>query len=296
MKDILSLIKNSGLRYDSDGDAKNFSGYKGGGKLKYIVYPETLEDLEKISGIVRRSGVPFYVLGGGFNTLIKDGGYFGLTISTKRLKGISAKGNTLICGGGEFLPKAAAFAAKSGLGGLEALGGIPSTIGGAVYMNAGAFGSQTADTLLWADCFDINEGVSIRLSKEEIPFAYRNSGGVFDGKIIYSAAFGLSESAGAAQKTEAYIKERLDNQPREPSLGCAFKNPDLYPAGYLIDSVGLKGFRHGGAAISEKHANFIVNTGEGTASDYFWLMDLAKAMVYGEYMIELQPEIKIIGQ
>lgn len=295
MKDIRMLITQSKIACTADAQGKSFSAYRAGGKLKHVVFPASTDELALISGIIAETGTPYTVLGAGTNYLIVDTGYGGLVISTQKLIGISLSENFITSAAGESLPKLALYAARKKLGGMEPVGGIPSSVGGAVFMNAGAFGTEIKDALVCADCFDITTGKIRRLDSEDIPFGYRNSGGVFDNLIICSAKFRLTPTETAKSKLEFYIKERTDRQPKEPSLGCVFKNPPAFAAGYLIESVGLKGYRIGGAAISTKHANFIVNLGDGTAADYLALMELAKAMVYNEYKIQLEPEIRILG-
>lgn len=294
MVDLVSLIKDSGIPYKLDVEAKNCTSYRGGGRLQYVVYPTSSAHLSALSGIINKSCCRYFVMGAGTNCLIKDGGYSGLVICTARLGGVAHNNCIITCGGGLPLPKAVALAAQHNLGGINALAGLPCSVGGAIYMNAGSFGTQISDVLDCVDCCSLITGECRRLQANSIPFTYRSSGGVLDNSIIYSATLRLAQN-NSGNPPSYYIQERASKQPKEPSLGCVFTNPPTLSAGYLIDKVGLKGYRIGGAAISEKHANFIVNKGGGTAGDYIALMQLAKAMVYNEFKIELQQEIKILG-
>jgi len=295
MKDLRLLITESKLSYATNGKAEHFSSYRGGGNLRHIVTPVSAGELEKIADIIHCTGTPYAVLGTGTNCLIKDSGYEGLVICTANLKGITTNGDCITCGSGETLPKLALYAAKRNLGGLEPLTGIPSSVGGAIFMNAGAYGTEIKDLLESIDCYDIAAKTLRHITAKNIPFAYRSSGDIFQNSVICSATFRLIPNTEVKQKTVLFAKERRQKQPNEPSLGCVFQNPIPLSAGYMIESVGLKGRLIGGAAISEKHANFIVNKGGGTAADYIALMELARAMVYNQFKIELIPEIKILG-
>lgn len=294
MVELEALIKSSGMPYKLGAEAKNCTSYRGGGRLQYVVYPASGVHLAALAGIISKSGCGYFVMGAGTNCLIKDGGYGGLVICTAKLGGIVYNNSTLTCGGGLPLPKAVALAAQHNLDGINALAGLPCSVGGAIYMNAGSFGTQISDVLEYVDCCNLKTGECSRLQADSIPFTYRSSGGVLDNSVVYGASLRLMPHSNG-NPPDYYIKERAAKQPKEPSLGCVFTNPPTLSAGYLIDKVGLKGYRIGGAAISEKHANFIVNKGGGTASDYIALMQLAKAMVYNEFKIELQQEIKILG-
>lgn len=283
-----------GIDFVADAEGKTVSSYRGGGKLALAVYPKDAQEVSAALREIKDAGVPYTVMGAGTNCLIRDSGYAGAAICTSKLKGITHTGHTVIARAGERLAAVAAYAAKNDLGGLEELSGIPSSVGGAVYMNAGAFGRETCELLCEAEVLDTNSLAVLSKKTVCIPYSYRSSGDAFQNCIICAASFGLQE--GYNRAIELRCREaRLNKQPREPSLGSVFKNPEVFPAGYLIEAVGLKGFRLGNAAISGKHANFIVNLGGGTAKDYLSLMELAQSMVYNEYKIELQPEIHILG-
>jgi len=294
MEDLQKRLDSLGMAYVTDADGKTISSYRGGGKLAFTISPRNMQELAATVKEVLASGIPYTVLGACTNCLIRDNGYPGAAICTKKLKGLTQSGTYITAATGEPLPALAEYAAKNNLGGLETLSGIPSSVGGAIFMNAGAFGQEIGGLLAEAEVFDIESLTLCRMEAKEIPFSYRSSGNAFRHKIICSATFRLQD--GYDQQRDRHCREeRLKKQPREPSLGSVFKNPPVFAAGYLIEAVGLKGFRLGNAAFSDKHANFIVNLGGGTAKDYLSLTELAQSMVYTEYKIELETEIRILG-
>jgi UDP-N-acetylmuramate dehydrogenase len=247
-----------------------------------------------------RAGMPYFFLGNGTNVIVRDGGYPGAVISVlAALGGAEAKpGGRLTSGAGMSLARASRVAAQAGLSGLEALSGIPGSVGGAVYMNAGAYGHNIADILVSAKAYDILDGKIIMLSNAECDFGYRTS--IFKTKplLILSAEFALSSRApGEIERDMAgYARRRGESQPLElPSAGSFFKRPEDGYAGQLIEAAGLKGARVGGAQISEKHAGFIVNTGGATAGDVLALAADIKAKVKARFQAELEEEPVIIG-
>jgi UDP-N-acetylmuramate dehydrogenase len=297
MLGLLKLIQNSGIPFETDVKSASYCFYGGGGELKIALFPKTQAHLVAISQIIKKTGAKNCILGGFSNTLIKDGGYSGLAVFTKHLNGFWVHGNHIKCGAGEMLPLIANVALQNSLTGLEALAGIPSSIGGAVVMSAGAYGSEIKDVLLNVTAFSLTNGETKTYALGEIPFAYRTTNGIFGDKIIISATLKLND--GIKEEIEAKMREykqrRLVAQPREKSLGSVFKNGNGLSAGYFIEKSNLKGCVAGGAKISEKHANFIVNTGGGTASDYIALMELARDAVYGRFGLTLKEEVVVLG-
>ena len=232
------------------------------------------------------------VLGNGSNVLVSDDGYDG-NVVINRYEELVRFGRLVEVGSGMALPRLCAFLAENGLSGLEWAAGIPGTVGGAVVMNAGAFGGQTSDRLVYADV--LRGGMVVRLGKDELGFGYRTSG-ISGADTVLCAAFELfDDSPGAiADKCRAYNRIRREKQPAGRSAGSIFKNPCGASVGAVLDRAGLKGLKKGGAQISQKHANIIVNTGGASARDVVYLISIMKAVLV-DNGIEAQEEIRYIG-
>lgn len=275
-----------------DVPAKVLSTYRGGGVVKYVVYPSNQSEIKEVIALATSKGIPFFILGNGSNLLVKDEGYNGIAISLKNLKSVSVNGSEITVGAGVNIAKVFNVAFASGLSGLERLVGIPATVGGAIKGNAGAFGTEIGDLVTSVEILT-TDGKPKTLYKESLRFGYRSSN--IDG-IITSATFSFSsEKRERIYEIYGETKEKRRNtQPNESSLGSVYlRDDDIIPA-KLIDAVGLKGFSIGGAMVSPKHANFIVNTGLGTATDYLRVCDKIEASVLREFGINLKKEITII--
>lgn len=275
-----------------DVPAGTLSTYRGGGKVKYVVYPSNQSEIKEVIAFATSKGIPFFILGNGSNLLVKDEGYNGIAISLKNLNGVSVNGNEITVGAGVNIAKVFNVAFASGLSGLERLVGIPATVGGAIKGNAGAFGAEIGDLVTSVEIL-ASDGKPKTLPNESLRFGYRSSN--IDG-VITSATFSLrSEKRERIYEIYGETKEkRRLSQPNESSLGSVYlRDCDIIPA-KLIDAVGLKGFSIGGAMVSTKHANFIVNTGLGTATDYLRVCDKIEASVLREFGINLKKEITII--
>ncbi len=272
--------------------AKVLSTYRGGGCAKYVAYPSNQCEIKEVIAFAKSRGIPFFILGNGSNVLIKDEGYDGIIISLKNLNDISVNGNVITAMAGANLSKVFSVAFASGLSGFERLVGIPATIGGAVKGNAGAFSAEMGDLITEVTVMDYFGNVKI-LKKDGLEFGYRKSN--IEG-IVLSSSFCLKEEK-REKIYEIYgeIKEkRRKTQPAESSLGSTYlRDNDIIPA-KLIEAVGLKGYQIGGAMVSTKHANFIVNTGLGTATDYLRICDKIESAVLREFGVNLKKEIKII--
>lgn len=272
--------------------------YKTGGFAKWYAEPKTVSQLNAILVWAKRGNVPFEIIGCGANLLISDFGYNGLIISCSSLEQfikIKEK-NIIYCGAGVRLDKFTEFAVNNGFSGAENLSGIPGSIGGAVIMNAGAFGTEIKDiaTKIYAVDF---EGNGRAFSSDEVLFGYRSSKGL-KGYIVTGGEFSLQKGHIDSLKTlrSDILQRRRDKQPLDkPSCGSVFKRPIKGYAGQLIEDCGLKGLRHGGAVISEKHANFILNDSNATSADIKWLIDEAIRRVKDKFGIILEPEVRLIG-
>jgi UDP-N-acetylmuramate dehydrogenase len=322
MRDFLSTV---GVRFSMNVGGKELSSFKSGGELSLVFYPATVKQIVKLFGVLKNTSIKFRVLGCGANTLISDEGYDGAVVCLKDFKEIrlgcppdsdgriiadeklklselsalpSDSGDRIIADAGVALPKLSAFALENSLTGLEFLCGIPGTVGGGVYMNAGAHGGEIGRVLAYADVLEIESGKISRLKGADLEFSYRNSllqrlAGEY---VVLSAAFDLKR--GEKEMIRAAIsefqKKRAESQPRGPSLGSVFKRIDGVIPPILIDKLGLKGYNIGGARVSPKHAGFIVNCGGASSSDFIALVKHIKNVVRDKYGIELIEEIEIL--
>jgi UDP-N-acetylmuramate dehydrogenase len=275
------------------------SWYGIGGRARYFLELADDAALPELVGRLHRDQVPYLVIGAATNTLFAGDELPGLTIKLS-MTGISIEGDDASVAAGTLMPKLAAETAKLGRAGLEFGAGVPGTVGGSVVGNAGAFGGEIKDRLLRAAVID-PEGQRHIMTAAECAFAYRDS--VFKRSrqrwVITSATFATTSEAPAAVRAHLLEvqKHRRATQPIEQrSLGSTFKNPPGDAAGRLIDACGLKGLRIGGAQVSEKHANFIVNLGGASADDVLALMAEMRDRVHARFGIELEPEIRVIGR
>lgn len=277
--------------------ASGFTTYRAGGKAEVLVKPGTPEELLWLAGWCREHAVPLLVLGRGSNVLVSDKGLPGVTALTERLSGMQRDGNTITAQAGVLWDDLAKLSAESGLAGFEKASGIPGSVGGAVRMNAGAFGQETFDRLVSIEAFD-REGRAVKLEKKNMSFGYRRVDGL-DGLTIVSARFEFEpgDTAVLLQDRSCVLAAREARQPLEyPSAGSVFKRPQGDYASRLIDAAGLKGFKVGGAEVSAKHAGFIVNSGGATASEIYALMGEVRARVKAKSGVELELEQILLGE
>lgn len=270
-----------------------------GGPADCMVFPETREELSKLLKYACQKKISAIFIGSGSNILVWDKGFDGIVISLKKsFKNLTIKRNSqIIVEAGVMLGTMVKQAMAAEIGGLESLIGVPGTVGGALIMNAGAFGSEISKYFEEAKTMTI-EGDTKSYKKGEIEFSYRHS--TFPkNEILLEATFQCKRGKPAEILKDRKVASdgRKSNQPLKfRSAGSIFKNPsDSLAAGYLIDKTGLKGTERGGAAISEKHANFIVNMGDATAADVLYLIKLAKKYVAKKFHINLELEVKLIG-
>lgn len=269
-----------------------------GGPADVYVEPASEADLAVVVKFCNEHGVPFFVIGRGSNLLVRDGGFRGAVIclSHPSFGKVEMDGVHLRCGAGAKLKNVAIEARRYGLSGLEFLEGIPGSVGGALRMNAGAMGGATFDVIESVRLMDFDGNIR-ELAPGEMSVEYRGCA-TLKNHIALGAVFkGRTDSPESiAQRMSAFNQKRWTTQPAAPSAGCAFKNPPSIPAGKLIDELGLKGARVGGAVVSQEHGNFIVNDGNATARDVLELIALLQAKVKAARGIELQTEVEIIGE
>jgi UDP-N-acetylmuramate dehydrogenase len=272
-----------------------------GGPADWFARPGDKESLLALLAWAGDEGLALGVIGSGSNLLVADDGFHGLAIKLDgELAGIERDGERILCGGGARLPSASAKAAGWGLAGLEFGINIPGTAGGAVRMNANAYGGQLAKVLEWVDVCTAS-GVD-RRTPDRLGFAYRSSN-LAEGEVVSRACFGLSPAEPAAVKaTLAEMREkRREAQPSGiKTFGSTFKNPDDEraegrSAGQLLEAAGCRGLRQGGARFSEKHANFVENTGEATTAEVLELMAEGRRRVHERFGVELAPEVQVLG-
>ena len=277
---------------------KNHTTFRIGGNADYFV-SASKEQLTKILAVAKQDEVPVTIIGNGSNLLVKDGGIRGLVVEIgKSMEDIQVHGNCITAGAGALLSKIARAAADAGLSGLEFASGIPGSLGGAVVMNAGAYGGEMKQVLVSAKVLD-KDGEEKTLSNEELELSYRHSCIEEKGYIVVEATIQLNprEKEQILEEMEDIRKRRLAKQPLEfPSAGSTFKRPEGYFAGKLIQDCGLSGYAVGGAQISEKHNGFVINKGNATAQDVQNLIKDVKKEVYRQFQVELVPEVKIIGE
>lgn len=273
--------------------------WKIGGPADLLAIVENRDQLVRLMRALHAHGMPWHVLGRGSNVLVGDKGVRGAVIKLAgELADARFEDGLIRAGGGYSFIKLSVLAGKHGLTGLEFAGGIPGSVGGAVYMNAGAHGSDVSRILQEAEVV-LEEGVVEVWTREDLSFRYRHSVLQERPGIVTEAVFALQpgdrkEIAGAMA---AYKDRRLRTQPMQlPCAGSTFRNPEGHHAAKLIEAAGLKGERVGGAEVSTLHANFIINTGTATAQDVLALIDLIRTRVFAQFGIELQPEVLIMGE
>ncbi|MEC7779340.1 MAG: UDP-N-acetylmuramate dehydrogenase [Candidatus Neomarinimicrobiota bacterium] len=277
---------------------KKHTTYGIGGPAEIFVLPSNKEDLIKVFEISKEANQEINVIGSGSNLLVSDNGIKGVVICIKDcLKGLEVNNNTIYAECGVMLGKLVRESIKNNLKGLENLVGVPGTLGGALIMNAGAWGGEVSDCLKSVELLDTDNQL-VTLLKSEIDFSYRSSS-FKNGSILLSAIFDLTLSDENLIKNQSQIAQfgRKDTQPLNyRSAGSVFKNPSKdSPAGMLIDKAGLKGLTIGQAQISEKHANFFVNVGDAKAEEMLALIKKAKSTVKDKFDIEMNLEVKLMG-
>ena len=280
-----------------DEPMKNHTSFKIGGPAAALCVPKDRQQLRELVGFVQREGVDSWYIGNGSNLLVSDAGLSGVAILLDSgFDGeIELDGTVLLAPAGKKLSAVCAAACAAGLTGLEFAYGIPGSVGGAVYMNAGAYGGEMKDRLLWVE-YLAPTGEIVRLEQEQLSLSYRHSCFMeegMQGSCIVRAAFGLQRGEKAAIQSEMdrILNQRRQKQPLEyPSAGSTFKRPQGAFAAQLIDECGLKGFTVGGAQVSEKHAGFVINTGKATCADVLELTRQVRECVQEKtgYLLELE--------
>ena len=272
--------------------------FRTGGPADVLVQPEA-DQIGAVLEACRRAQIPWTVIGNGSNLLVGDGGIRGVVLEIgKQMSDIVIEGTTVIAGAGAMLSSIASRAAAAELTGMEFASGIPGSLGGAVVMNAGAYGGEMKDILQEVTVLT-PEGVLQTLSVEELDLSYRHSIIPEKGYLVTGAVLNLQP--GKAEEIQAIMDElkekRVSKQPLEyPSAGSTFKRPEGYFSGKLIQDAGLRGFQVGGAQVSEKHCGFVINRDHATSADICQLMQQVSEIVYEKFGVRLEPEVKKIGE
>ena len=270
-----------------------------GGPADYFVTPESAEEIRRLIGFCRERSIPYYIVGNGSNLLVGDKGCRGVVIQIyKKMNSIRIEGERIFVQAGALLSKTAAAALEASLTGMEFASGIPGTLGGAVRMNAGAYGGEMKQIVESAKVLTA-DGEILDIPVDELGMSYRTSIIAKNEYVVLEAVLRLQK--GNREEIRAQMEElkekRVSRQPLEfGSAGSTFKRPEGYFAGKLIEDAGLKGFRVGDAQVSEKHCGFVINRGSATAVQVTELMDQVRARVKEQFGVELEPEVKRIGE
>jgi UDP-N-acetylmuramate dehydrogenase len=273
-----------------------------GGPADIFAIPRDMPSLGNICNTLKNSRIPVFPLGGGTNVIVRDGGIAGAVICMKSFRriGVAYRDDTfvyLLVESGTMLGRFVHYAEENGYSGIEGLAGIPGTVGGAIWGNAGAFGFEIKDVLVSVNVADLNGKQNV-LRAKDIDFGYRTSG-IPAGQLIISAEIRLKidKQEEVSARVGHYLKEKKEKQPLwEASAGCVFKNPPGNPAGKLIEEAGCKGMRIGDVEVSSLHANFFINRGKASASDFIMLMEEVADKVKKKFGLLLEPEISIVGR
>ncbi len=292
----LNHIKNLSIKENVP--LKDYTTIQVGGPADLFLTPKSEKALIKLIKLIKNINKPYFVLGKGSNIIVGDKGYRGIIIYTGSFNKITFNNNNIIAQSGSTLKDLADIAQKHSLAGMEFASGIPGSLGGAIYMNAGAYGGEMKDIIKKVLILN-NNGQKNMLKKNNLNLSYRNS--IFHNKkyIILNALIELhkADKIQIKKKMQQLNRKRKNKQPHEyPSAGSSFKRPDNHYTGPLIEKANMKGYQIGGAKVSEKHAGFIINTGDATAKDIIKLMQKIQKEVYALSGVKLKPEPKFIGQ
>ena len=298
LKNKLEEICNSEADFTFECEMKNYTTFHIGGKASLAVFPHTRKALCDIAEYLSVNNIKYVVIGNGSNVLFADEGYNGVVLFTVKLKSFYFDENTLFADAGASVTLMAQTAVKKGYDGFAFACGIPGSVGGAVYMNAGAYGGEISDILLYSEYFDTISRKTVRLDNKSHDFGYRHSFYSNKNHVILGAAFSLVKAEDPAQQRalmEEHLKSRAAKQPLQyPSAGSVFKRYPGYYTAQLIDRAGLKGFCVGGAQVSQKHAGFIINRGNATCADVLELIDIIKKKIYDMEGINIECEVRYI--
>ncbi len=297
MKDKLREIVGADSVKENENMAEHTT-FKCGGNASLYIAPNSTDELVKVLEVLRNENYPYMVIGNGSNLLVKDSGYDGAIVEVdKKISEIDVRGEEIIVEAGAKLSKVATIAMENDLAGFEFAHGIPGNMGGAVVMNAGAYGGEMKDVLKWVKVVDQNGEIKT-LENEELELGYRTSRVMKEKMIVLEACIklDLGVMGDIAEVMALLMSKRKASQPLEyPSAGSTFKRPEGYYAGKLVQDAGMKGYRVGDAMVSEKHSGFVINCGNATATDVIQVIKDVQAKVKEDFGVDLEPEVRIIG-
>lgn len=296
-KKLTNIIEPSRVKCDEP--MNRHTTFRVGGAADYFVIPRTKEEVRDVIAQCKEEGIPYYMLGNGSNLLVADKGYRGVIIQIyKEMSKITVNGTKVTVQAGALLSRIAAEVLDHELTGFEFAAGIPGTLGGACMMNAGAYGGEMKDVL--SEVLVLTpEGEFLTLKAEELELGYRTSIITRKGYVVLEAVITLEKGVEKSirERMEELREKRVTKQPLEyPSAGSTFKRPEGYFAGKLIEDTGLRGFRVGGAQVSEKHCGFVINRGDATAADIVELMRQVSERVEEKFGVGLEPEVRRLGE
>ena len=300
MKAFLAQCRGARIPVKHDLPLCDYSTFRIGGKTDIALFPTTVEQLSLQLSMLAQSGLKYKVVGNGSNVLFSDAGFRGVMVFTTEMKQYRFDAQTLYAQSGASLARVCNDASRLGCEGFAFGCGIPGTVGGGVYMNAGAYGGQISDVLVSSEVFDTSHNRVFTLDADAHEFSYRHS--VFADHpeyVVLSSTFALRQGDAdqIMQKVKEQATARREKQPLNfPSAGSTFKRPEGHFAGKLIEDAGLKGTRVGGAVVSEKHAGFVVNDGGATAADVLALVALIKERVFAQFGVRLECEFEYIEE
>ncbi|KPU26957.1 UDP-N-acetylenolpyruvoylglucosamine reductase [Caloranaerobacter sp. TR13] len=282
-----------------DEPMKNHTSFKIGGPADILFIPKEIEQISQAVTLCKELDVDYFIMGNGSNLLVSDKGIRGVVIKiSENLSNVKVKGNKIIAQSGILLSKLSKIALKYSLTGLEFASGIPGSLGGAITMNAGAYGGEMKDVVTLVRCID-EKGEIIEFTNEQMKFGYRSS--IIDERELIVVEVEMELKNGNYEDIKKYMDEltqkRTSKQPLNlPSAGSTFKRPEGHYAGKLIEDAGLRGLRFGDAQVSEKHCGFVVNLGNATCNDVLTLIKVIQKTVRDKFGVELKTEVKIIGE
>ena len=286
------------IEYVKNEPMNRHTTFKIGGNADVLIKIKSVSELKQVISITNKLEVPRFILGKGSNLLVSDSGIEGAVISLQGIDGIEINGDTIVCGAGASLRSVCIAAQKASLSGLEFAYGIPGTVGGALYMNAGAYGGEMSQVVASATAVDA-DGNEVKLELSDMKLGYRTS--VFKNSNLTITSITMKLQKGDCTEIknamDDFFSRRRDKQPLEyPSAGSTFKRPEGYFAGALIEQNNLKGVSVGGAQVSEKHAGFVINTGNATCNDVLSLIEKIKDTVKSADGVDLEPEVIFVGR
>lgn len=298
MDALKEFLTSEDIAFEENVSAAGLCSFRTGGSVSYLIKPASEKSLISLVTFLAKEGIKYTVLGKGSNVVFPDGAYDGAIVATGNINNISAEDNIITAQTGATLFSLSTFAAGSGLSGLEFANGIPGSVGGAIYMNAGAYGSEISDIMISCRYLDLSHHKIVEADVKSCDFSYRHS--IFKGKrslLVLSGKFGLEygDPKLIKEKITDLRRRRLEKQPLEyPSAGSTFKRPCGSFAGKLIEECGLKGFGFGGACVSEKHAGFIINRSNASSEDIKKTVEYVRDKVFEQTGVRLECEIEFL--